>query len=206
MIRCYGSEKDKKSDSTKLNIQEKADLYIKSFPKYCPLQVFNNRFYGLWMMGNYYGHSSSYYGEFPNSLKQRILSFFPDCKNVLHLFSGQILDQNVLTFDVNPDLKPTICDDVRNIEKYADTIGKIDLVIADPPYDKSDFEKYGVKPFNKSWVIRVLGHIMKSGSFLVWLDTRVPMYSKKIWQLLGYVGIIVSTNHRIRCLSFYQKQ
>ena len=112
----------------------------------------------------------------------------------------------MLTYDVNPDLKPTICDDVRNIEKYADTIGKIDLVIADPPYDKSDFEKYGVKPFNKSWVIRMLGHIMKSGSFLVWLDTRVPMYSKKIWQLIGYVGIIVSTNHRIRCLSFYQKQ
>ena len=48
----------------------------------------------------------------------------------------------MLTYDVNPDLKPTICDDVRNIEKYADIIGKIDLVIADPPYDKSDFEKY----------------------------------------------------------------
>jgi hypothetical protein len=139
-------------------------------------------------------------------LKQRILSLFPDCNNILHLFSGQILDRNVLTYDVNPDLKPTICDDVRNIEKYADAFGKMDLVIADPPYDKPDFEKYGVKPFNKSWVIRILGRIMKSGSFLVWLDTRVPMYSKKIWQLLGYVGIIVSTNHRIRCLSFYQKQ
>ena len=35
MIRSYASEKDKKSDSTKLNIQEKADLQIKSFPKYC---------------------------------------------------------------------------------------------------------------------------------------------------------------------------
>ena len=41
MIRSYPREKDKQSDSTKLNIQEKADLYIKSFPKYCPLQVFN---------------------------------------------------------------------------------------------------------------------------------------------------------------------
>ena len=98
-----------------MNIQDKADLYIKSFPKYYPLQVFNDRFYGLWMMVNYYGHSSSYYGEFPNSLKQRIPSIFPECNNILHLFSGQILDQNVLTFDVNPDLK-SIFDDVRNIE------------------------------------------------------------------------------------------
>jgi hypothetical protein len=121
MTRSYTSEK---SNFTKLNIQEKADLYIKSFPKYCPLQVFNDRFYGLWIMGNYYGHSSSYYGEFPNSLKQRILSLFPDCNNILHLFSGQILDRNVLTYDVNPDLKPTICDDVRNIEKYADALVK----------------------------------------------------------------------------------
>jgi hypothetical protein len=116
-----------------------------------------------------------------------------------------IAEHNVLTYDINPELNPTICDDVLNIEKYADIIRKIDLLIADPPYDKSDFEKYGVKSFNKHLVIRKLGNIMKSGSFLVWLDTRVPMYSKKIWQLLGYVGIIVSTNHRIRCLSFYQK-
>lgn len=125
--------------------------------------------------------------------------------SILHLFSGVIAEHNVLTYDINPELNPTICDDVLNIEKYADIIRKIDLLIADPPYDKSDFEKYGVKSFNKHLVIRKLGNIMKSGSFLVWLDTRVPMYSKKIWQLLGYVGIIVSTNHRIRCLSFYQK-
>ena len=41
--------KDKKSDSMNLNILEKADLYTKSFPKYCPLQY--DGFYGLWMMG-----------------------------------------------------------------------------------------------------------------------------------------------------------
>jgi len=77
--------------------------------------------------------------------------------------------------------------------------------MADPPYDKSDFEKYNCKPFNKTQVIRDLGSIMKSGSFLTWLDTRVPMYSKKTWRHLGYIGVIVSTNHRIRCLSLYQK-
>ena len=48
-IGSYASEKDKKSDSMNLNILEKADLYTKSFPKYCPLQY--DGFYGLWMMG-----------------------------------------------------------------------------------------------------------------------------------------------------------
>jgi hypothetical protein len=61
---------DKESNFSNFNIQEKANLYIKSFPKYCPLQVFNNRFYGIWIMGNYYGHDSKYYGELPNSLKK----------------------------------------------------------------------------------------------------------------------------------------
>lgn len=142
------------------------------------------RLYGIWIMGNYYGHNSKYYGGFPNSLKKRILSLFPDCSSVLHLFSGKINDKNVITYDINSDLNPSICDDIKNVRKYSNIISKIDLVVADPPYDKSDFTKYRVKPFNKSWVIRELGHIMKKGSFLVWLNTRVPMYSKKIWQLL----------------------
>jgi hypothetical protein len=136
-------------------------------------------------MGNYYGHKSNYYGEFPNSLNKRILSLFPDCNSILHLFSGKIAARNAITFDIKSELKPTICDDVRNIRKYADVVNKIDLVIADPPYDKSDFQKYGVKPFNKNRVIREVGSIMKLGSFLAWLDTRIPMYSKKTWHLLG---------------------
>jgi hypothetical protein len=112
----------------------------------------------------------------------------------------------IATFDINPKLKATICDDVRNIRKYSDFVADIDLIIADPPYDKLDFQKYGVKPFNKVRIIKELGSIMKPGSFLVWLDTRIPIYSKKILQLIGYVGVIVSTNHRMRCLCFYQKK
>jgi hypothetical protein len=188
-----------------MDVSERADLYIKAFPNYCPLQIFNNRFYGIWIMGNSYGHKSTYYGEFPNSLKKRILCLFPDCRKILHMFSGQIADKDTFTYDVNPKLNPTICDDIRNLHKYKKQIKHMDLIISDPPYATSDFEKYGLKPFNKPKVMKELGNIMRPGSFLVWLDTRVPMYNKLLLELVGYIGIIVSTNHRIRCLSFYKK-
>lgn len=100
---------------------------------------------GLWMMGNSYGHRSGYYGKYPHLLKKRIESLFPDCNRILHLFSGKIQDN--MTYDINPYLQPTICDDVRNIRNYTKLMRGIDLVIADPPYDKSDFQKYGQKPF-----------------------------------------------------------
>ena len=115
------------------------------------------------------------------------------------------LDHEQITFDIKKEVNPTICDDVKNVLNYRQIINGLDLVIADPPYDKSDFVKYDCKPFNKAQVIRDLGEIMKPGSFLVWLDTRIPMYSKKVWNLIGYIAVIVSTNHRVRCLCLYQR-
>jgi hypothetical protein len=189
-----------------LDVEDRAHNYSKTFPKYTPLQISNGRIYGMWIIGNWYNKGNSYYGAYPHKLKQRVLSLFPDCHNdnVMHLFSGEIKEG--LTFDINPDLKPNICDNVKNIKNYAKAFQNVHLIMADPPYDKSDFQKYNCQPFNKTQVIRDLGTIMKPGSFLTWLDTRVPMYSKKTWNLLGYIAIIVSTNHRIRCLSLYQKK
>jgi hypothetical protein len=158
----------------------------------------------MWLIGNSYKKNTGYYGAYPHKFKERILSLFPDCKNIMHLFSGEIKDG--LTLDIDPKVNPKFCDDIKNIKNHSTVVGEMDLIMADPPYDKLDFEKYNCQPFNKTQVIRDLGTIMKSGSFLTWLDTRVPMYSKQTWNLLGYISIIVSTNHRIRCLSLYQKK
>jgi hypothetical protein len=70
--------------------------------------------------------------------------------------------------------------------------------MADPPYEKRDFDRYGQPPFNKAQVIRDLGEVMRPGAFLAWLDVIVPMYSKKVWNLLGHIGLVVSTNTRVR--------
>jgi hypothetical protein len=186
------------------SLQDRIHSYSETFPKYPKLNLDNGYIHGLWIIGNSYKKGTGYYGAYPHKLKERVLSLFPDCSQIIHLFSGEINDG--LTFDINPELKPDICDDIKNIANHSAIIKEIDLVMADPPYDKSDFDKYNCQPFNKIQVIRDLGTIMRPGSFLTWLDTRVPIYSKKTWNLLGYIAIIVSTNHRIRCLSLYQKK
>jgi len=190
----------------KLTPEQRAKHFSKVFPNYAPIVVHNNRLYGTWIVGALYRRRHGYYGEYPYSVLERILALFPDCKKIMHLFSGTIKsnqrkldpEHEEITYDINPDLNPTICDDVRNLKKYAEIFKKVDLVIADPPYEKSDFEKYGQKPFNKAKVIRDLGEVMRSGSYLAWLDVRVPMYSKKYWNLLGHIGLVVSTNTRVR--------
>lgn len=179
--------------------------YSKAFPQYMPLTVFNHRIFSVWMLGAAYARKSNYYGSYPGQLKERILSLFPNCHRILHLFSGTIRDLNAVTFDIDPALSPTICDDVRNIGKYAREFSDIDLVVADPPYEDRDFKKYGVRPFNKPQVIRDLAGVLKEGTYLAWLDTYTPMYNTNYWECLAYIAVIVSTNTRVRMLSIFQR-
>ena len=150
------------------------------------------------------GKKNNFYGAFPYSLKERVYALFPDCQKVCHVFSGTVQDVGAVTFDVDPLLSPTICDDIRNIALHKE-LCDIDLFIADPPYERSDFEKYRRKPFNKPMAIRDIGRVAKPNSYLVWLDTRVPIYNKKVWELLGYIGVVVSTNTRMRCLTLLHR-
>ena len=196
----------------KLTPEERAKHFSKVFPKYAPLVVHNSRLYGTWIIGALYRKRKGYYGEYPYSVLERILALFPDCRKIMHLFSGVVEKQmricegsEIVTYDINPDLHPDICDDVRNLKNYADVFKRMDLVIADPPYETRDFEKYGQKPFNKQKVIAELGEVMRSGSYLAWLDVIVPIYNKKVWNLLGHIALVVSTNTRVRMWSLWEK-
>lgn len=186
-----------------MQIQNRIESYNSKYPP--ALLQCNNRIYGVWVIGNNYRNNSNYYGEYPHSVKERILSLFPDCQKILHLFAGTIKDENTITYDINPKYNPTICDSVKNIINHKEALKDIDLVLADPPYEKSDFEKYNCKPFNKAQTIRDLAKILKPHSYLVWLDTKKPMYSKNDWYLLGEIAISVSTNHRYRGLCLFEK-
>jgi hypothetical protein len=111
----------------------------------------------------------------------------------------------VLTYDVSPKYRPTICDDIANLTKHAEAFRGIQLAVADPPYDADDFARYGAKPFSKARVLHDLAVVMPAGSFLAWLDTKVPMYSGETWKLLGHIGLVVSTNHRARMWSLWER-
>ena len=189
-----------------MDTKERADNFKKHHPKYSPLVIHNNRLYGFWVIGRWYASDRGFYGSYPPSYLSRVLSLFPDCERILHLFSGtlQKSGDNEVTYDINPELNPDVCDDARNLLNHFQE-NEFDLILADPPYDAKDFEVYGCEPFDKKEVIKKCAHIVKPSGFLVWLDTRFPQFSRKYWDLFGAIGLVQSTNHRVRVITIFQK-
>ena len=186
--------------------EERAQNFSRSFPQYSSLVIHNGRLYGFWLIGRWYASNRNFYGSYPPSYLARVKSLFPDCQRILHLFSGSLQEVglNEVTYDIKPDFNPTVCDDIKNLLQHFKP-GEFDLILADPPYEARDFEKYGCKPFNKGKVVKECSIIVKPGGFLVWLDTRVPPFSKKDWQLYGIIGLAQSTNHRVRAITIFQR-
>jgi len=124
-----------------LTISERIENYHRKYPKYPKLYIVSNkRIEGVWYVGRALYRKVDYYGEYPPEYLKRIYTLFPDCRTRLHLFSGIVKDLNGTTFDINPKVKPDVCGDVMEIEKYFEP-NTFDLIIADPPYERKDFEK-----------------------------------------------------------------
>jgi hypothetical protein len=190
---------------------QRAELYNKAFPKYseyAPL-VFTtyaneHYIYGCWIIGANYSNKTNFYGEYPRSYLKRIQSIFPDCKKILHCFSGS-LDSSVIgdRFDINPEVKPDI---LGNAESLSELVNKkYDIIYADPPYSVEDAEHYGTPLINRNKVVNECSKILKINGYLVWLDQIFPMYSNKDLKLIGTILLIRSTNHRVRSVFIYQK-
>lgn len=147
-------------------VQDRADNFSRAFPKYSPLVVHNERLYGFWLIGRYYVGNQGFYGSYPPGYLARVRSLFPDCDKILHLFSGSIADlrMNEVTYDIKPDFAPMVRDDVKNLLKHFQ-LDQFDLILADPPYEERDFEKYGCKPFNKKLAVAECSQIVKEHGF-----------------------------------------
>jgi len=183
-------------------LQAMADNYSKAFPKYPPLIVSHNWIYGVWMIGNNYA-GSGYYGAYPPTFLKRVMSMYPAPQRILHLFSGS-LGQNTPgdRVDINPDTKPTIVGDAH---KLSDIVPhrEYDLIIADPPYSAEDANHYGRPMINRNTVIRECVNVVRPGGHLVWLDQVRPMYRKDTWDAVGTIGVVRSTNHRVRMVFIF---
>jgi predicted SAM-dependent methyltransferase len=130
---------------------------------------------------------------------------FPDCKKIVHLFSGSLSeDVKGIRFDVNQDLNPDIVGDAHELFKYFES-NSIDLIVADPPYSEEDALHYGTPLIKRNKVVKECYKILKLGGFLVWLDQAYPMYRKEELRLVGTIGIIRSTNHRFRVCLIWEK-
>jgi len=179
---------------------------------YSPLIIHNNRAYGFWLLGAYYKNvNSEYYGSYPKGLIDRVNVMFYDLLTygkVLHLFSGTIKGdcKRVFTVDINPELYPCVVCDAEDVDKHFQEMF-FDIVLADPPYDDNWKKyKYVKRPVNKKKVLEAIWKITKPGGYLIWLDTIIPQFNKSMWELKALIGIWISTNHRVRVLSIFQRK
>lgn len=66
--------------------------------------------------------------------------------------------------------------------------------------------KYGTEKVNKKKVIKGCARVLKVGGYLVWLDTIMPIWAKADgWKLRGTIGLLQSTNHKVRVITILQK-
>jgi len=165
----------------------------------------------MWIVGNDYQNASNYYGAYPRTYLERILSLFPDVKGreILHLFSGSIdadVDEAGYTFDINEENSPHFVGDAETLSTVIPNELKFKLILADPPYSVEDADHYGTQMVNRNTVVSECWKVMPDKGFLVWLDQVLPIYSKHQFDMVGTIGLVRSTNHRVRCVFIFQKK
>lgn len=188
--------------------EERIALYEKTFPKFPPCMRVgkNGRIEGLWIMGQNYTTKTSLYGAYPHGYMARITSMFPDCKKTLQLFSGSLKDEEYsgIRIDIKSFRRPDVLGDAHLLHTIFPACS-FDIIYADPPYSKEDADRYGTIMINRQKVLESARKVLKVGGWLIWLDQVQPMYSKKFWRQGLVLGMIKSTNHRVRAVFGFQR-
>lgn len=158
-----------------------------------------------WFLGQNYQNASTYYGAYPPMYWKRIQTFIQPTDKILHLFSGSLPQGNYTRVDMNPDLTPDVVAKSEELHLHFPE-NEFDIVFADPPYTKpdSDIGYNGHYP-NKKQTLHSIHKILKPNGLVFWLDTSLPMFRKSEYTLVGVITIIISTNHRVRLVSIFQK-
>lgn len=194
-----------------MTMAERRDAYAASpigqkYPASVPYVACDERLYGIWVLGQDYRSKSKYHGSHPPNYLERANALFPDAERVLHLFSGSLPKSDKYTrIDKRDDIDTDIQGDALDVKELVK--GRtFDLIHADPPYTDEDAHKYGVTLVNRNKVVEVVADVLEPGGYLVWLDMILPMYSKKVYDFAGSVGMVRSTNHRFRCVTLFRKR
>lgn len=185
-----------------MTLSERAAAYARAFPKFPPLRTDARWLDGMWVLGNNY-KGSGFYGSYPPGYLRRVQSLFPDvaAHDTLHLFSGSLREGRRV--DLNPANVPSVAADATALP-FRD--GSFRLVYADPPYSAADAVRYGTPMVDRRKVLREAARITAPGGHLVWLDTVLPMFAKRDWHWWGVVGIVRSSNHRVRSVFMFQRE
>lgn len=189
-----------------MTLYERVASYAKAFPDRPPMHAGPRWLEGTWIGGNNY-RGSGYYGAYPPDYLERVRALFPDKAEgrVLHLFSGSLTADEAIRgvrIDINRTLGPDVNGDARALPFV---FGAFDLILADTPYGAVHAKRYGVKMPNRLTVVNEAARVLRPGGFLVWLDTKLPMFRKDRLHWCGVVQVIRSTNHDYRGAAIFQR-
>lgn len=193
-----------KNEMNSHSLQDRCDLYRDSFPKFPVPQVVNDqRIEALWIMGNNY-QTSGYYGAYPHGYLNRVMSMFPDAERILHVPSGSLPPGDYLRIDAREECRPDIIGDCH---KLVELVGdrRFDLIMVDPPYSNEDAEHYGTPMVKRNILLKQCLAVCEPGGWIIWLDQAFPMFNKEECSLSMAIGMIKSTNHRVRAVFGFRK-
>ena len=159
---------------------------------------------GVWVMGNNYRSRSGFYGSYPPSYLARVGALFQDVvyqEEILHVFSGSLPAGGYVRCDLQQESE--LRGSVYDLPTL--TAGTFRLVYADPPYTKADAARYGAPMVDRRRALRAIAAVTREGGHLVWLDTVLPMFRKVDWRWWGVIGIVRSSNHRVRCAFMFER-
>lgn len=170
---------------------------------------------GIWIGGNNYKSRSRdendepFYGAYPPDYLARVRAIFPDMagRPTLHAFSGSLDDSAMgvridIRWEPHPGIHPTIQGDVLRLPFIESAF---DLVLADTPYGQKHAKVYGTRMPSRKAALAELARVTTPGGFLVWLDTKLPIFRKVEWNWVGIVMVVRSTNHDYRGAAIFQR-
>lgn len=184
----------------------RARKYNEAFPKFEPLYVSKTgRIEGLWIMGNNY-RTSGYYGAYPHGYLSRIMSMFPDVQeaDIIHVCAGSLPKGEYTRVDKNKTLEPEICCDAEVFSNHIQK--KYKLALVDVPYSEEDALHYGYPMLSRRKTLDQCHKALEVGGWVIWLDQAPPIWAKKNWNWSLAIGMIKSTNHRVRVVLGFQKK
>lgn len=187
-----------------LTLVNRAAYYTIEYPDRPPMYASDRWLEGTWIGGNDY-KGSGYYGAYPPDYLQRVWALFPDMRQrrYLHLFSGSLTaTDGKFRVDINPKTNPSIAADALRLP-FQD--GVFDFIMADTPYSAEHAVHYGTGMPSRKKAVTEAGRVTRSGGFMVWLDTKLPMFSKTTWNWCGSIMVIRSTNHDFRGATIFQR-
>ena len=163
--------------------------------------------YAHWVVGALFKNASDYHGAYPRGYVAQVRALFPDVREqrILHLFAGSVPKSKATRLDIRADLGVEIVGDVYDLPRLIRP-DQFDLVLADPPYSEPDAQRYGQAMVDRARVFRTMADALRPGTFVAWLDVRLPMYRKDAWHNFADIDLRRSTNHARRAVLLFERR